>query len=69
VSRNRDPSQDVFDMLRQRDEPVPKAEIVQVLRNAHDEAAVLRGIEHWTEEGEIVVDDDDYVWLRGRNYA
>jgi hypothetical protein len=60
----RDASADVMAALRQRTEPLSVTELVELLKNAHDEAAIVKALEHWRASGEAVQDvEGRWGWI------
>jgi len=61
----RDASADVMAALQQATIPMQMAELVELLKNAHDEPAIVRAVEYWRKSGDIVAAADGALWWRG----
>jgi hypothetical protein len=51
--------------LQQATIPMQMAELVELLKNAHDEPAIVRAVEYWRKSGDIVAAADGALWWRG----
>ena len=62
MSAQPDASGHVLQLLQQKATPLSTAQIVEVLKNAHSEEAVIKALEHWREQKVIQVVDGKW-WL------
>jgi len=63
----RDASGDVWVLLEQATEPLSTAQVVEALRHAHDEEAVVQALEHWRVQGVVAQDvDGRWSWVAPR---